>query len=648
MVVDDPFGGAPVPTPSRRLARTFFKRPRPIRRFANRIDIAEVQENLPDAEDLAHWGEVVLLEDIILVVHRDGTMSRLWHVVTQLHGNDQLAQWDEVTRGPIADNCGLMVAQAKVHLPDGKTRPARREQSQAGGSNGDASSKIVQLSFSPLKPGVITELEEQLDHYKHIEVGPGGWDHFFLRSTTPCKRRRITLAISEPFKANITLHHTDLAPVEREEDGYKVYCWELRDVDGVRSDGWLPSPREFSPWIDFTTYFGWSPFVDYYRSELEPPAETPQQVKELANSLAKDLTSDMEKLSAVYCYAARDLRYGRHPSELENRKVRGVEMLDDLRGDCKDKSALMVSMLRELKIPAEVAVVLTSEHGRIPFLPSVRFDHAVVYARVDGQDLWLDPAAGPVAFRELPRADQGVQALILNREQPRFVQVPAARPEEHQVVRKCKGELDLAGSYRFAADLTCNGEWATNIRLHLLDSPQSERERVVGQTLVNERPGMSIESIDFQQVESLTADVSYRYAATLAHWARPINDLMLFRIPWSDIVEYSGPVSAASRREPLAAPEVMRMEEVHEIALPEGYTGYGMPYRVHEESPWVSYLCQIEMQGSNLVCRREMRCLGGVIAADRFGELKKFWESCARSDQADVVLVKRGVVVLER
>jgi hypothetical protein len=607
----------------------------------------EIQKNLPQAEELAHWGEVVLLEDIILAVHCDGTMSRLWHVVTQLHGNEQLAQWDEVARGPIAESCGLMVTQARVHLPDGKTRQARRDQSPAGApaGQGDSWRKMVQLSFSPLKPGVITELEEQLDHYKHIEVGPGGWDHFFLRSTTPCKRRRITLAISDPFKANIAAHHNDMQPTERSEDGYQIYCWDLEDIEGVRSDGWLPSPREFSAWIDFSTYFNWRPFVDYYRSELEPPADTPDQVKELAERLCKDLDSDMDKVSAIYCYAARDLRYGRHPSELENRKVRGIEMLDDLRGDCKDKSALMVSMLREMKIPAEVAVVLTSEHGRLPFLPSVRFDHAVVYTRVDDADLWLDPAAGPVAFRELPRADQGVQALILNRDNPRFVQVPAAQPEEHQVVRKCRGVLDLTGSYEFGADLNCNGEWATNIRLHLADTPQTERERIVGQTLVNERPGMTIQSIDFHQVESLTEEVSYSYQATLAHWARPINDLMLFRIPWSDIVEYTGPVSAASRREPLAAPEVMRMEELHEIELPAGYAGYGMPYRVEENTPWVNYLCEIEMRDSILFCRRQMRCMGGVIDAERFTELKKFWEACARSDQADIVLIKGGTVI---
>ena len=40
-------------------------------------------------------------------------------------------------------------------------------------------------------------------------------------------------------------------------------------------------------------------------------------------------------------------------------------MLEDLRGDCKDKSALMVSMLRELNIPAKIAL----EHASRP-MPS--------------------------------------------------------------------------------------------------------------------------------------------------------------------------------------------------------------------------------------------------------------------------------------
>ena len=60
-----------------RLFRTWLKWPRDVRRFAPRIDTAEVLAHRPDLADAAHWSEIVLLEDMVFALHRDGTVTRL-------------------------------------------------------------------------------------------------------------------------------------------------------------------------------------------------------------------------------------------------------------------------------------------------------------------------------------------------------------------------------------------------------------------------------------------------------------------------------------------------------------------------------------------------------------------------------------------
>jgi len=61
-------------------------------------------------------------------------------------------------------------------------------------------------------------------------------------------------------------------------------------------------------------------------------------------------------------------------------------------GDCKGKTALLLALLRELKVEAEPALVnLGGGDGMNERLPSVAaFNHVIVRATIDGQVYWLD------------------------------------------------------------------------------------------------------------------------------------------------------------------------------------------------------------------------------------------------------------------
>src|SRR6185436_3385419 len=78
--------------------------------------------------------------------------------------------------------------------------------------------------------------------------------------------------------------------------------------------------------------------------------------------------------------------YRPHPSDL---------VLERNFGDCKDKSLLLVNLLRGIGIDARVALVNSETGHALPeALPSPSaFDHAIVRARLGPEVLWLDPTA---------------------------------------------------------------------------------------------------------------------------------------------------------------------------------------------------------------------------------------------------------------
>ena len=628
--------GAALPRPRWRLWRTRLKRPRPIRQFAPRIDLADLG-SLPEDSEPAHWGEYVLLEDIVSVLHRDGTVTTLQHTITFLHGSEQLAQWDEVVRWFDLRKERYRILTARLYLPDGSTQNARRIAMPGGAVNPNG--RAIQLSFSPLRPGVVLEYEEQFDSFQLDEFGPVMCNHYFMQTASPCRRRRVTVAVANPFSMAHKVHHGDYPPTERRCRGYSVLTWDSHDVAGIEVDDWTPPVRDFVPWIDFTSVPDWSPFASKLRDELAPVSRTPSEVRKLAQELATDRRDAADKAVAAYTYTAREVRYGRPPQEVMARNSRAAaETLEDLRGDCKDKSALLVQLLREMKLSAQIAVVLTADMGRTPFLPSTRFNHAVVKLTLDGDVYWLDAANGPFAFADLPNIDQNIAALVLDDDSFAFEQIPLLGRKSYIEWRRCEGILDDNGAYTFSAEIRLTGESAARLRFYLLDRSEEHCQDTLQRFIGDDQPGAIARDIRYTAADDLTGPFPYSYRATVDRVARRVKNIVLVRIPWASRTMLTGPLAATTRTLPLALPPASRSYERHIIRLPDRVRPYAVPDPVSVHCEWGEYECSLQERDGRLLCERRFDIRGGIVPVERFVEFKDFWQQCVWSDTAEIVL----------
>src|SRR4029450_83363 len=183
-----------LPRPHMRLFKTWLKWPRDVRCLAPGLDTAEILANGPEQAEAAHWSEVVLVEDMVFALHRDGTVTRLTHVIVAPHGDQNPAGWDGRSHLYDRRKAPITVRQALVHLPDGTRRRAQQVHAQL-----DLNTSGVKLTYSPLRPGVICELEIQGEYFIHDAVGPVMWTYLLQQTMAPCRRRRFTFAIAEPF-----------------------------------------------------------------------------------------------------------------------------------------------------------------------------------------------------------------------------------------------------------------------------------------------------------------------------------------------------------------------------------------------------------------------------------------------------------------
>lgn len=473
-----------------------------------------------------------------------------------------------------------------------------------------------------------------------LRHAPGGQE--FFRFAIPCRRLRFTVAIAEPFSLEYKLYLTDEEPRKWKQGTYQVYQWDMHHVPGYETDDGTPHPGDVLPWVDFTTLSSWQPVTNFYLKDLEPPQKIPAQIQKLSEELTQEDQTESEKIYSIYKYSSEDVRYGRHPNELNLEKTREVgSMLEDMRGDCKDKSSLMVSMLRQQGIQSYIAILLTRMNGSISFLPGARFDHAIVCIVLEnGERLWLDPAGGPVTFKDLPYNDQGTQALLLNSEGGELMMIPEGGPQSQQINRICQGVLSEDCSYQFTAEVTTTGDTAMEFRLKYVNRNEKYTARALEKELASDLTGARIESPRFLNLKDISQDVSYAYQTTLDQWSRQIEEIILFRIPWIGSMHTAGVVNVQKRTSALQTPNPIRFTDYHKIEIPAGYQGYGLPYEHQLQCKWGCYQASVFVENSHLICQRKVDHLGGIVFEDQYQEFKEYWEACTRADALDVVLMK--------
>ncbi len=153
-------------------------------------------------------------------------------------------------------------------------------------------------------------------------------------------------------------------------------------LEGVIAPARAPEEAQASyllvAWSEDAT---WAGVARWYEGVASGLARGDPQVRGKARELIAEATSPRERLESLLAYLRRQIRYvavevgigGYRPSP-------PGEVLERRWGDCKDKSLLLLDLLREAEIEAYPALILSARRGRVrsEFPSPTQFNHMIV------------------------------------------------------------------------------------------------------------------------------------------------------------------------------------------------------------------------------------------------------------------------------
>jgi hypothetical protein len=185
----------------------------------------------------------------------------------------------------------------------------------------------------------------------------------------------------------------ELEPAQHQFQGMSEYTVLRTNVEKVIDEG--ETSPEYTPfaWLEFSEYPSWQA-VNQWAADLYSDSMTENgDVAAVAANLKRQSSSVADYITRSLFFVQNEIRYlGLELGENSHRPRDPREVLSKRYGDCKDKSLLLVTLLKMQGIRAWPALVSTSDRYRVNRgLPSPgAFDHVITLLEFNRKKYWLD------------------------------------------------------------------------------------------------------------------------------------------------------------------------------------------------------------------------------------------------------------------
>jgi hypothetical protein len=498
------------------------------------------------------------------------------------------------------------------------------------------------LSFSAVDPGSVLVVEYKKEREKAGNVE--GVVLFQFDEPVIRKELRIVIPVDKTLKYKILG-----LPAQFEEEtaeGQKVYRLVANDSAQIKPEEYMPPLAELASRAVFSTFPDWQAAARVFSDSFFNAVAPSNQIKAFAETIIKGISDRNEKIKKIFSFVAKDVRSVRFSFGEGGYEVHAAEtVLKNRYGDWKDKSALLVAMLKAVGIEAYPVLVHSRAVPPEEDVPTLdQFDAVLVAVAREGNEgpLFLDPFADDSFFGYF-REGRGSRGLAVEPEAVEFIPVRCLPEAESAMHSEIAAAIGTDGAIKGKITVELSGLFDQRGRQELKDMTAKEldvfyKESVnkIGEDAADLRNKLS-DPKDLTQNLKISQEFS---AQDFAVFQGPIMLIHLPQVPYP-FAEVPSP-SLAKRRYPFRLPGEADVRSSVVLKVPAEFKPLYLPEGFSFEKDYgdFSFAVSYDPARSSVVIKRTGVFKKKEIPLDQYDEFKNIMDSFG--------ITKNNLILLEK
>jgi hypothetical protein len=408
----------------------------------------------------------------------------------------------------------------------------------------------------------------------------------------------------------------------------------------IREAGGIPV-QEFDDRVFFFAPTTWDEVARRYYSLSNPKVAVTEEISQKARQISGDSPERDGKVRAIYDYV-KGIRYV--AILLNQYEVVPHDASLTLRngyGDCKDKSVLLMAMLKAIGIDSSISLVNTS-HLVDEDLPSLSaFNHAVVAIRGTNDSYSFLDATNPFTpYGLLPPGIQNRHALIVGEKGGELVLIPPQAPNQNRVEESIEVEFDDVESATIRSrSLT----FSSNEIFHALPNlPRNVLRQGLQQLLSAKYKEVDI--VDFKcEPADKQGVLLTETQLKIGDFTKRVGNAYVFNpLVDADSIWNHDVIALSARKTDIELEGPKRLVADVTIRLTNSVAVEFLPKaKSFSNAKFGEYSYQVRQTGEIIRIHRELLLRAKRVSVKDYEEFRQFYRECIRQEEEMVLLIKR-------
>lgn len=455
--------------------------------------------------------------------------------------------------------------------------------------------KHKRFTLPAVEDGCIIEIAHEIENIKPVF----NFDYstvFLCRNLFPMEEDILEIVLPVNRELKFKSFQTDLTPHITVDGEKRRYVFTNLKQKEIVPEPRMPSliDRETFPQIWIWTLSDWKSISSWYIRLFTGQMKVTPELKQFTLKLIEGKNTREEKISAIFNFVSQNIRYiavllGPHT----HKPHEAAEVFQKRYGDCKDKTVLLLTMLKIAGIEGQPVLVPSHRQYFDEKMPSISAFNHVIAAVPNGEDyFWLDSTNEVASYVSPPFSSPSPVFVVMADGSYRFLQTPSPDPKKDYAQSVITLNIDMEGNADVTFDHTHFGKAAQQLRYLYKYLPPEQRRKAF------EKRGIEVLDLDLGSFSDTDAPFFIRLKGKLKNIVQIVDaDTMIL----SNIIRldtYRDITASSERLYPILLHPSYPVGETFRYVFPDGFSIRKLPENYASDQPHVTRQETFAMKGS--------------------------------------------------